>query len=482
MEFTKSNRRKSAAGIELVNVGKVPPQDRKIEAEVLGTMVYNNTIIGDVQNILKPQDFYVDAHVRICQVIYDLYSENIIPDLVNIISELTRKDELELIGGAYFLSQLTSGNPGMANLNYSTRKIKEGSLKRKLIVIAGNIFSNSYENGTDVFDLMDEVNRELQEISFEVNETRITKITTVAMSVVKNFHNKVYNAKNNIKDPNSIRTGIPEWDNINGDLFPGVYIVAGRPGMGKGVHLTELACRMGAENNIGIINGEMTNEQLLTRIGCNLLNFGNELYKKDKSQVTDLELRQVEEAMEAAIQLKLHIHDGKDIGKIIPMIKLWVAKYEVKAILADFLTIFELPKDLERVYRTETDKVNYILKQFVNLAKAIGIPIILYVQMNREIIGRTIKEPNLADLKQSGSIEELAFQVSFLHRPEYYDKDVIVDDMGESIRGLCYQIIGKHRDGPLARLKFNMDLPKSKITSWEQDNYFSEDNIMKVVF
>jgi len=129
--------------------------------------------------------------------------------------------------------------------------------------------------------------------------------------------------------------------------------------------------------------------------------------------------------------------------------------------------MFKVPPELERYY-TKTQQVDYILDIFVGLCKTLNIPIILYAQMNREILGRAgVKEPNLGDLKQSGSIEELAYQVSLLHRPEYYDEKSDVDENGESIKGLMYQIIAKHRDGKLGRLKFNANLAMSQIKTWE---------------
>lgn len=176
--------------------------------------------------------------------------------------------------------------------------------------------------------------------------------------------------------------------------------------------------------------------------------------------------------MNEALNLKMHIENSRNIHKIANKIKLWVDNYNVKCVFADFLTLFKVPPELEKYY-TKTQQVDYILDIFTQLCKDLKIPIILYVQMNREILGRHgIKEPNLADLKQSGSIEELAYQVSFLHRPEYYDDKSIVDENGEDIQGLMYQIIAKHRDGKLGRLKFKAKLQCSQITDWESSLQF----------
>jgi replicative DNA helicase len=116
-------------------------------------------------------------------------------------------------------------------------------------------------------------------------------------------------------------------------------------------------------------------------------------------------------------------------------------------------------------YWNDRQTVNYILRVLTNLNRKCNIPIILYAQLNRALLQRASKEPNLGDLKESGSIEELAFQISFLHRPEYYDESG-VDEFGESIKGLMYQIIAKHRDGILDRIKYQSVLKSSKLLPW----------------
>jgi replicative DNA helicase len=218
-----------------------------------------------------------------------------------------------------------------------------------------------------------------------------------------------------------------------------------------------------------VINGEMTDEQLFNRIACNLKGIDNFLFKKNKKYVTDEEINLLREGMEEAVNLKLHVENARRIDKIKNKIKIWVRQYGVKVVLADFLTLFRVPPEVGK-YMGKTEEVDYILQVFTDLCKELKIPIILYVQMNREILGRHgVKEPNLGDLKQSGSIEELAFQVSFLHRPEYYDSSAKQDEMGEDISGLMYQIIAKHRDGKLDKIKLRANLAQSQVREWDSE-------------
>lgn len=446
--------------------GKMPPNSVDVEKDVLGYLLVDYKLVIDAKSILVADDFYKEAHKIIYQSICDV-SEYGAVELRLVAENLKDNGKLDEIGGIYELVKLTNDVTQTLNLKKYCFIIKQKSISRKLIQLSGEVLIRSYEEKDDVFSVLEDTEFKLKKINHELSEIKVTPLENVAMNVIERFDTKVYNAKNNIVDENEIKTHFSDWDKINGSLFNGLYVVAGRPAMGKGVHLTELCCRMGKHYNIGVINGEMTNEQLLTRIGCNLLNIDNFLFKKDPRYITEEEQELVKLAMNEALNLKLHIDNNRQIEKIANKIRLWVSKYNVKCVLADFLTLFKVREELERYY-TDKQKVDYILNVFVDLCKELKIPIILYVQMNREILGRHgTKEPNMGDLKSSGSIEELAYQVSFLHRPEYYDPNSIVDENGNDTKGLCYQIIAKHRDGETGRLRLKAKLQCSQMSEWD---------------
>jgi replicative DNA helicase len=473
------DKKKKSIDLSTLVYGKVPPQAKEVEEVILGALLMDGATASVVKELITPDDFYVDAHQRICKAIFKVSEKNA-PELVLIGEELKANDEIELIGGLYYLLQLTNKVTGdsVHNIKKHCLIVKERSIKRRLIKLAGIIINDAYEDSEEVFDLLMKAEGELKMVNNELSDMKITPISNVAMRVIEKFDNRVEKARQGIEDTDSIYTGMAEWDAINGSLFNGLYVIAGRPAMGKGVHMTELICRMAKKHDIGVINGEMTDEQLLTRIGCNLMGIDNFLFKKNPSLVTTEEQGVLHEAMNEALTLKLHIEQSRYIHKIANKIKLWVDKYNVKCVLADFLTLFKIPPELDRYY-TATQRVDYILDVFTNICKEQKIPVILYVQMNREILGRHgTKEPNLGDLKQSGSIEELAYQVSFLHRPEYYDPQAITDEMGENTKGLMYQIIAKHRDGGVGRIKHKAILQCSQLRDWTSGSFISNDTTL----
>lgn len=448
--------------------GKLPPMAKDIEENILGAMMIDPKCVNDVKELLTEEDFYISKHQLVFRAI-SAVSENNTVDLSLVGSWLMQNELVDEVGGLYSLVALTNAVVSSANIKQYCAIVKQSSLLRKMLVFGGDIIAKAYDPKTDVFELMAESEGAIKGFYSELESYKVTKLENIAVHVITDFNDKVYKAKNNIVDEKTIYTGVGQWDTINGPLFPGLYVIAGRPGMGKGVHMTELICRMARRMNFGCVNGEMTDQQLLKRLGCNILGLDNIIYKKNPKIITAKEQEMVQEAMTEAIQLKLHLTNERRIDKIATKIRSWVNNFQVKAVAADFLTLFKMPKSLERSYSTKLMQVDYILDIFTALCKELEIPIFLYVQMNRAIEGRAgSKEPTLSDLKQSGSIEELAFQVSFLHRPEYFDPTAVTDEFGESTKGLMYQIIAKHRDGELARLKFRSNLACSRISDWSE--------------
>lgn len=454
--------------------GKIPPQSKELEAIILGTIMLNYKLVHVARNILNENDFYLESHKLIYSIILELDATTK-PELDIVAQKAIDKGLIERIGGVYFISTLINKVCDDTNLDKYCLIVKQKAIQRRLISFGADILVAANDDLEDVFDVLLEAELKLKGINTELDNLSTVSNLEVAMNVIKDFDDKVYKAQNDIVDENAIYTHIPEWDEVNGSLFPGLYVIAGRPGMGKGVHLTELICRMSKQYEIGVINGEMTDEQLLKRVGCNLMGIDNFLFKKNPKLVTKKEQEQLHEAMNQAINLKFHIENKKDIHKIRDKIRNWVLNKGVKCILADFLTLFRVPPEMQKYYVNKTQEVDYVLNIFVDLCKELNVPIILYAQMNRGILGRHgVKEPNMGDLKQSGSIEELAFQVVFLHRPEYYDETLVVDEFGEDTKGLMYNIIAKHRDGRTdVKLKLRADLPRSQMKSWEKPLYIN---------
>ncbi len=463
MNFEKK-KRSGTADLNSLLYGKVPPQSKDLEEAVLGALLIEKRAIYDVVEYLDADVFYVEAHRLIYKAILDLHNSNNGIDILTVTQKLIDWGDIDKVGGAYYVTRITNSVVSSAHIEEHCRIIIQMYIKREMIRISGECINSSYDDATDSFSLIDNLKTKISALDRLIMKAKVTNIDKIALSIIENLVNSVQLAREGKENPNDVFTGIPEWDKINGSLFNGLYIVAARPGMGKGVHMTECIARMSQKFPVGVVNGEMTNQQLLIRLGCNIKGIDNQLWKRDKVSITDYELDQVKEAMEACINLKLLVTDEKDIDLISSKIRYWKYECGVKCVFIDFLTLLKVNEEKSK-YWNDRQKINHILQVLTDLNKKCEIPIILYAQLNRALMQRASKEPNLGDLKESGSIEELAFQVSFLHRPEYYD-ETGVDEFGESVKGLMYQIIAKHRDGILDRIKYQAILKSSKLNSW----------------
>jgi replicative DNA helicase len=476
MNYDKK-KRGGSVDLSTVMYGKVQPQAKDLEIAVIGALLIEKSAIYQVSEYLTPEVFYSDAHQRIYRSILNLHRRNAPVDLLTVTEELRVSDELEAIGGGYYLLTILQDIVSSAHLEHHARIIIEKYIKREMIRNSGEILSLAYEDSTDSFSLIDSVKTSVSEIDRKINKAKVTKLETLAFNVIDKITNRVMLAREGKGNPDDIFTGIAAWDEINGALFNGLYVIAGRPGMGKGVHMTECVCQMSVKNAVGVINGEMTNEQLMIRMGCNIKGIDNYLWKQDPRTISDDQLTLIRDAMEVCVNQKVFISDELEIHHVCSKIRYWVEHEGVKAVFIDFLTLLTIDEEKGK-YWTDRQKVNYIMDELRKLCKVLKIPIFLYAQLNRALLQRASKEPNLGDLKESGNIEEYAFQISFLHRPEYYD-ETGVDEFGESVKGLLYQIIAKHRDGMLGRVKHLAILKSSKLMPWN-DNSIPSISILNI--
>lgn len=466
MDKPSKRGRKNTIDYGSMVYGKVPPQAKDLEEAILGAMMLDKDSIFDVTQILKPEDFYVEAHQRIYSAILDLYNASRAIDIMTVCERLKDVEHLEMCGGVYYITKLTNAVVSGAHNKEWARIIKQYGVARKLIQFSGEVINRAYDN-EDPLGLLADAEGLFYEVNREIEETRIVTLDAIAWNLVNQIlvPDKLTEKE---REDKYLYTGMKEWDRVNGMLFPGgVYVIAARPGMGKTAHAVQLIINMSRRHPVGLINVEMTNEQLGKRVISNLVNMDNYIFKKKPEEWTEEERKQFYSGLQEFINLKIHIEsETTDVDQIVRKIKFWVRKFGVRAVVIDYLQILRVADELAK-YMTDVQALNYILEKIRACAKELNIPIFLLSQLNRELYRRAgNKEPNLGDLKGSGKIEEIAFQISFLHRPEYYDETAVTDENGESIKGLCYQIIGKHRDGKLEKIKHRFTPWFTKFEEW----------------
>lgn len=466
-----STSRKKAATVDPLVYGKVPPHDRNAEEAVLGAIMIEKGVYELVlESTIKPECFYFDAHRIIFSAFDRLFKRRSPIDIVTVVDDLRAFDELDKVGGPYAVSKLTNGVVSSAHIDTHCKIIYQHFIRRELARIGGEITNASYDPTVDSFDLVTDAEYKVRTVTLGVSELNKQTVADIAVKTFDKFYNSVHNARNGIVDPDEVYTGIEDWDYYNGPLKPGcVYVVAGRPGMGKGVLMSQLAVNMSKKVRVGICNGEMPEDQTITRIGANIVGLSNEILNKEKHLITDEELQLIQEAYEAAYPLPIEIDSTTDIDRARGSMHVWVKLRGVKVIMLDFITMYST-KGSKRTLNS-TEQAEYVMNLLVDTAKELKVPIIAFAQLNRESIAKgNVREPNLSDLKRAGEIEEKAYQVIFLHRPEYYTPDQALDEHGHSTQGLMYMICGKYRGGKTFRLKKRFSGDTNRIESW-QDAY-----------
>lgn len=442
-----NNRRKPVLDIGDIVFGKIPPQAQDLEKAVLGAILLERNAMVEVSLFLRPEHFYSEANQRIYKACKQLENKRMPIDMLTVVEQLRSNEELDLVGGPYYISQVTKDVVSSANIDAHCRIIIQKYISRELIKVSGETIGAAYEDSTDALQLLSKASDTFYQINHEIENTKTVELSSIAMRYIQRRENS--NA-----DPTSLLfTGYKAWDEINGPLFRGgIYVLAARPGMGKTVFIVELIKRMATRMQIGFINLEMSNDQIVQRFISNFERVDNKLFKRsdDDQYLKD----RINRGTEQFINLKLCLESrkGLTIDEVCAKLRYWKFKFNIQAAAIDYLQEIGVSEERER-YHTKLENTEYILKRLSNTAADLDIPLFLVCQLNRDLYKRGgNNEPVPSDLKDAGKIEEIAYQISFIHRPEFYG--TLVDENGESTHQLAYQLIKKHRDGELARLKY----------------------------
>jgi len=438
--------------------GKLPPQAIELEEAVLGALMLDNEALSDTIDILKPEYFYKIEHQKIFDSIIVLFNESKPVDILTIIEQLKKSGELENIGGAFYITQLTNNVASSANTEYHARIIVEKFIQRSLIQISSSIIKDSFDETIDVFDLLSNAEQEL----FSVTEGSLRKSYSKMSELISSAINNIEELKNKEDGLSGVPSGFSRLDRVtSGWKKSDLVIIAARPGMGK-TALAHTMCRNIAINHktpIGIFSLEMSTDQLVNR----LISSESEIpsNKLRKGNLEEYEFVQLHEKIKDLAEAPIYIDDtpGLSVFELRAKARRLVKNHGVKIIIVDYLQLMTAGGN--KIGNREQE-ISTISRSLKGIAKELKIPVIALSQVNRGVESRTStsKRPILADLRESGAIEQDADIVTFIYRPEYYK--IYEWENSDDSRGQAEIIIAKHRNGPLdnIRLKFINTLAK----------------------
>lgn len=439
--------------------GKIPPQSVDLEEVVLGAMMIDKKGVDEVIDILHPDVFYKDAHRHIYEAIFKLFETSEPVDLLTVSSQLKKDGKLEVVGGDFYLIKLTQKVASSAHIEFHARIILQKYIQRSLIKISNEIIEDAYDEATDVFDLLDNAESKL----YDVTQGNLKRSAETAQNLVIQAKKRIEEIANK-EGLSGIPSGFDKVDKLTSGWQPSdLIIIAARPGMGKTALTLSMARNMAVNNNVPVafFSCEMSSVQLITRLISSETGLSSEKLRTGRLEKHEWE--QLNVKVKALEKAPLFIDDTPSLSifDLRAKARRLASQHGIKLIVIDYLQLMTAGGTQKGGNREQ--EISTISRNLKALAKELNVPVIALSQLSRAVETRGgSKRPILSDLRESGAIEQDADIVSFIYRPEYYKIDEWDDEERTPTQGQAEFIVAKHRNGGLdnIRLKFIGQLGK----------------------
>ncbi|OPY85292.1 MAG: Replicative DNA helicase [Smithella sp. PtaU1.Bin162] len=433
---------------------KVPPQNLEAEQSILGSILLENNAINSVLEVLTKGDFYNEAHRKIFGVMVELSERNEPVDLITLSNALRNKNMLDMIGGTAYLASLVDNVPSAANVANYARIVKEKAILRGLIGSATEIITSCYETGTDVDQVLDQAEHSI----FEISENKVRPSFYPIREIVKDSFRSIEDLYARKELITGVPTGFEKIDDLTSGLQNSdLIIIAGRPSMGKTAFALNIAqfAALEGQTPVAIFSLEMSKEQLAFRLLASEAKVDSQRLRKGFLGETDWP--KLTTAAGRLSEAPLFIDDTPAIT----VLEMKAKSRRLKAdtglglIVVDYIQLMRSSGFRD----SREQEISEISRSLKALAKELKVPVIALSQLNRKVEDRTNRRPQMADLRESGAIEQDADVIAFIYRDEVYNKS---EDNPE--KGIAEIIIGKQRNGPTGTVKLAF---LEKFTSFE---------------
>ena len=425
-------------------IDRVPPQNIDAEQAVLGAMLIKKEAIAEVAQILRPEDFYRDAHKIVYEAMLNLFNKNEPADIVTVSDYLNNENLMEKVGGVTFITALANTVPTAANVTYHAKIVREKADLRNLINTATDIAGMAYESSDDVADVIDKSEKMIMEVANRQNVSAFTPMRDIVMETFDKI-NVLYESKGGLT---GIPCGFTDLDKLTSGLQPSdLILVAARPSMGKTAFTLNIGAHVALKEhkNVAFFSLEMSKQQLVQRMLCSEGGIDSQKLRKGELDKTDWG-KLVNVANKVA-EAPLYIDDtaGITVMELRSKARRLKAEKGLDLIIIDYLQLMQ-----GRTGKGATDnrqqEISEISRSLKAVARELNVPVIALSQLSRSVESRQIKRPMLSDLRESGSIEQDADIVMFLYREDYYDPETVNKNITEVI-------VAKHRNGPVDTVK-----------------------------
>ncbi len=422
---------------------RLPPQNLEAERSVLGSILLDNDPLHDIVLLLRVQDFYRDAHQVIYGAIRDLYDQNKGIDAVTLAEELKRRDQFDQVGGHDIITEIIESVPTAANAKYYANIVKEKAINRMLIESSTEIIRDGYSNQFTAQELLESAERKV----FSIAEDQVRGETLDLKDVVK-LAMEMYamRADSGGHAVTGIASGFIDLDDKTGGFHPGqLIIIAARPSMGKTALALNISDHVAINTNVPVlfVSLEMGHIEIADRLLCARSRVDGHKLRTGIGMAMR-EMQQLSKAFnELSADGKMYIDDtpSRSMIQIAASARRSRRRNKVGLLVVDYIQLV----DSEETRDSRQEQIAKISRRLKTLARDLKIPVIALSQLNRAVENREDKRPRMADLRESGAIEQDADIVLLLHRPEYYD--------GNDQPGVAELIIAKNRNGPTDTVK-----------------------------
>lgn len=450
---------------EDVAIDKLPPQNIEAEQSVLGSILIDNGALMTALELLAGEDFYRDSHRKLFSAMEELFDRNEPIDIITLTDHLRRKDELEAVGGVQYLTSLVSMVPTSANIKYHAKIVREKSMLRGLLRSVTEIAGSVYDGALDAEELMDFAEKSV----FDLSDRRIKGSFINLKEVIKDSFQMIEQLYDRKETVTGIPSGFRELDNLTtGFQQSDLIIVGGRPSMGKTAFSLNIAQHVGVQMKepVAIFSLEMSKEQLAFRMLCSEAMVDSNEIRKGFIRKEDWHSLTNAAGNLAAAPIFIDDSSGMNVLEMRAKARRLKAEHGLSLVIVDYLQLMRGRGNAER----REQEISEISRSLKGLAKELRVPVIALSQLNRGVETRTgNKKPNLADLRESGAIEQDADVIIFLYRDEVYNKE------RSDNKGKAEIIIAKQRNGPTGEIPLSF---LSHCTRFENysDREFQQDD------
>ncbi|MCH7951438.1 replicative DNA helicase [Patescibacteria group bacterium] len=395
--------------------GRIPPHSDEAERSVLGALLIDREAVTSIVEFLRPEHFYTEAHNRIYRAVLDLYEESKPVDLVTLSEKLKKHKSLTKVGGSVYLTQLTSAVPTAANVEHYGRIVQSLATKRELISVASKLTEYAFDESREADEAMDQAEQQL----FSLSQKHMKRAFLPIRDALAESFDRIDELHKAGEGLRGVPTGFADMDDtLAGMQDSNLLILAGRPGMGKTALSLNIAqhAAVVAQIPVGLFSLEMSKEEVVDRLLVSQADI--DAWRLKTGRLTPQDFEKLSNAMGILAEAPLFIDDtpGLSVLEMRTKARRLLADVGLKLLVVDYLQL-AVGRNLEN----RVQEVTEISQGLKNLSRELKIPILALSQLSRAVEHRGSKQPQLADLRESGAIEQDADVVMFLYREDEED-------------------------------------------------------------